>query len=79
MLGAPVDEFGEELAGVHAVGCGLHRLAGLGAHLSIRQVAGGFLILVGNAEQHADHPHRHLGAQVGDEVEAVASIRGSKL
>ena len=76
MLGAPVDELGEELAGVHAVGCQLHRFAGLGAHLVVRQVAGGFLVLLGNPEQHADHPHRHLGAEVADEVETVGADDG---
>ena len=29
------------------------------------------LVGLGDAEQHADDPHRHLGAEVGDEVEAV--------
>ena len=76
MLGAPVDEFGEELAGVHALGRRLHRLAGLGAHLIVRQIPCGFLVFLGNPEQHADHPHRHLRAEVADEVETVAADKG---
>ena len=36
-------------------------------------VADGFLVCLGNAEQHADHAHRHLRSQVRDEVEAPAS------
>ena len=31
------------------------------------------LVLLGDAEQHADGPHRHLGAEVGDEVESARS------
>src|SRR5437588_219227 len=31
------------------------------------------LIFLGNAQQHADHPHRHLRTQVGDQVEPAGS------
>ena len=47
----------------------LHRLSRLGAEVGVGAVADGLLVLLGDAEQHADHPHGHLRAQVGDEVE----------
>ena len=31
------------------------------------------LVLLGDAEQHADHPHRHPGTEVADEVETVGA------
>ena len=42
----------------------------------IDAIAQCLLILLGNAEQHPDHPHRHLRAEVCDEVEAAASDEG---
>ena len=50
---------------------GLHRLAGLGAHLRIGVVADHLLVIFGDAQQRADHLHRHLRTEVGDEVESV--------
>ena len=44
-------------------------LARLGAQLGVAVVADRCLVGLGDAEQHADHLHRHLRAEVGDEVE----------
>ena len=49
----------------------VHRLAGLGAEVRVDAVPDRLLVLLGDAEQHPDHPHRHLRAEVGDEVEAA--------
>ncbi len=38
-----------------------------------------FLESLGNTEQDADDPHRHLRAEVGDEVESVGADQRSKL
>ena len=35
--------------------------------------ADGDLVLLGDAEQHADDPHRQLGGELGDDVEAVGA------
>ena len=56
ILGAPIDVVGEDLAGVDPVLRDLHRLAGLGAHGFVRPIPDSLLVLLGNAEQHADHP-----------------------
>ena len=77
MLGPPVDVVGEHGAG-HEVLRDLHRLARLGAEVGVHVVADRFLVALGNAEEHADHLHRHLGAQIGDEVEAVRSHRAGR-
>ena len=60
----------EDLAGVEAVLGARHRLAGLGAHRFVGVVPDRLLVFLGDAEQHADHPHRHLRAEILDEVEA---------
>ena len=39
-------------------------------------VADLLLALLGNAEQIPDRPHRHEGAEIGDEVEAVGVAQG---
>ena len=49
----------------------LHRLAGLGAEVLVDPVADRLLVLLRDAEQHPDDAHRHLRAEVGDEVEAA--------
>ncbi len=67
---APVDVLREDLAGVEALGRDGHRLAGLGAHRFVGVVPDGLLVLLRDAEQHADHPHRHLRPKIFDEVEA---------
>ena len=51
----------------------LHRLAGFGAEVAVTAVADGLLVRLGDAEEHADDPHGHLGAEVGDDVEAVGA------
>ena len=50
-----------------------HGLARLGAQVGVGLVAHRDLVLLGDAEQHADDPHRHLRAEVGDEVEAAGA------
>ena len=47
-------------------------LAGQGGLAVVGDAA---LILFGNAEQHADHPHRHLLTEVVDEVELAGARR----
>ena len=47
----------------------VHRLAGLGAEVGVDLVPHRLLVLLGDAQQHPDHAHRHLGAEVTDEVE----------
>ncbi len=72
MGGPPVDVLGEPLGGAHAVAVGLVEVG----HVAIGQaqalvdpVADGLLVGLGDAQQHADGAHGHLGAQVLDEVE----------
>ena len=36
-------------------------------------IADGLLVLLGDAEEHADRAHGHLGAEVADEVEAAGA------
>ena len=64
MLDPPVDVLGEDLA----VGDGLllhvHGLAGLGPEERVGPVPDRRLVGLGDAEEHADDPHRHLGAEV---------------
>ena len=69
MLGAPIDVVGEHLAAREFVFGVPHRLAGLGAQGRVGVVADRFLVLLRDPEQHADHPHRHLCAEIRDEVE----------
>ncbi len=74
MLGAPVDVCLEHLAKDHgAAFFVLHRLAGLGAQLRIGVVADHLLVVLGDTEKRADHLHRHLRAEIGDEVEPVGT------
>jgi hypothetical protein len=47
--------------------------AGLRAQLRVAPVADVFLIVFGNAEQHADDFHRHDRAEIFDEVESTRS------
>ena len=37
---------------------------GFGPQVGVGPVADRLLVLLGDAEQHADHPHRHLGTEV---------------
>ncbi len=68
VLDAPVEVLGEHLA-VDEVLRHLLGLARLGAQPRVALVAHRLLVALGDAEQHADHAHRHLRAEVGDEVE----------
>ena len=45
----------------------------LEAQALVEPVADRLLVLLGDAEQHADRAHRHLRAEVGDEVEAAGA------
>ena len=78
VLGPPVDVLGE----LSAVGrCSLDTSIGSPAsvrRLRVDPVADGLLVLLRDAEQHADHAHRHLGAEVGDEVEASGRRRADR-
>ena len=72
MLGAPIDVLLEALARIAGLR-DVHRLAGLSAQCRIDFLAYRFLVLFGNAEQHADDAHRHLRAEIRDEVEAAGA------
>ncbi len=78
MLRPPVDVLGEDLAVRDRVLLQLHRLAGLGPEERVGLVADRGLVGVGDAEQHPDHPHRHLGTEVRDEVEACRRRRAGR-
>ncbi|HEU5024526.1 MAG TPA: hypothetical protein VFV01_06345 [Spirillospora sp.] len=70
-LAAPVDVVGEGLVRERLGPLEPHLLAVLGAQRLIGHVPDGGLVGLGDAEEHADHAHRHLGADRLDEVEAV--------
>ena len=70
VLDPPVDVLAEELSGGEAAVAVLHRLAVLGAQVRIGPLADRILVLLRNAQQHADHAHGHLRTHVGDEVES---------
>ena len=66
----PVDVVGEPAAIHHAHTLGRARgLPLVEPHAPVDLVADLLLVLLGDAQQHADHPHRHVGRQVVDEVE----------
>ena len=73
VIGPPVDVLGEQLAAREIPGEPL-RLARLGAQRRVGVLADRLLVLFGDPEQHADHPHGHLRAEVGDEVEPVRAL-----
>ena len=78
VLGAPVDVFREiALEGCPADGAGqilgVGHLARCEAQTLVDAVAERLLVLFGDAEQHADRAHRHLGAEILDEVEAAGA------
>ena len=72
MGGPPVDVLGEALGGAHALAEGLVEVGHvpLGqAQSLVDPIADGLLVGFGDAQQHADGAHGHLGAEVRDEVE----------
>src|SRR4051794_16389888 len=73
VLHPPVDVLLERLALEQLVGVGLHRLTGHRAQVLVHPVADGGLVGLRDPEQHADHPHRHLPAEVLDEVEGLGA------
>jgi hypothetical protein len=73
MIATPVDVVGEHLVGEVRPLLEVHLPAGLGAQVGVGRIPDERLVGLGDAEQHADHPHRHLGADLGDEVEAVGA------
>ena len=59
VLYPPVDELGEHLPiGDHAAGM-LHLPATFGADVLVAVLLEAFLKVLGDAEEHADHPQRH--------------------
>ena len=83
-LRPPLDVLREDLAVRDGVLLHLHGLAGLGPQDRVGPVADRGLVAVGDAEQHADHPHRHLAPRSVDEVEPVGAherveARGAEL
>ena len=84
VLGAPFDVVGEHVAAGDLVLLDDHGLAGLGAQVGVGAVAHRFLVLFGDAEQHADDAHRQHRAEFGDDVEAAGAderveARGAEL
>ena len=73
MIGSPVDVLGEHVTAGETSREPLG-LAGLGAQRRVRVIADRLLVLLRDPEQHADHPHGHLRAEVGDEVEPVRAL-----
>ena len=77
VVGSPVDVLGE--LHPHAAG---HRRFGHHAVLEpeavVEPVADGLLVVFGDAQEHADRPHGHLGAEVLDEIEPAASRRAGQ-
>ena len=77
MLGAPVDVGGVVVTEMlDRVGGDLHRPARLGAQIRVGAVPDGLVVVVGDAEQHADDPHGHLRAEIADEVEVPGPDQG---
>ena len=76
VLGPPADVLAEEVGRAHVARAFVGEV-GHGAVVQLEvvadQVPQGGLVLLGDAQQHADGPHRHLGAEVGDEVEAAGA------
>ena len=71
VLGPPVDVVGEQLGAAQAPGRRRHLVVVVvEAQALVDPVADRHLVLLGDAEQHADREHRHDRAEVGDEVEA---------
>jgi hypothetical protein len=73
MLGAPLDVLGEHRAAGDVLLAHRHRLAGHGAQVGVGLVAHRDLVLFGDPEEHADHPHRQRRGELGDDVEAVGA------
>ena len=71
VFGAPVDVVAEELVVGEVIRAVPVRLARFAADPLVGLPTDGLLIFLRDAEQHPDHAHRHLGAEVDDEVEAL--------
>ena len=70
--GAPVDVVGvDSTVGDPARIGDLNRRAGPGAQVGVIGIAHRDLLGLGDAQQHADDPHRHHRGQFGDDVEPV--------
>jgi hypothetical protein len=73
VFGTPFDVLGEHVPAGDLLLLHLHRLSGLGAEVGVGLVAHRDLVLLGDAEQHADDAHRHDRAELGHDVEALGS------
>ena len=78
MLGAPVDVLAEDVRQLRARPPlrslrEAHGLARLGAQVAVDVLAHRAPVLRRDAHEHPDDLHRHLGAEVGDEVEPVGA------
>ena len=71
VLRAPVDVVGEHLAHRRRLRRGGLGRTVLDAEALVELLADRFLVLLRDAEQHADRPHRHRRAEVTHEVEAA--------
>ncbi len=71
MVDSPVDVLGEDVAtALRAPRVG--RSTVVQPEPFVELIANRLLVFLGDAEQEADGAHRHLRAEIGDEVEAVA-------
>ena len=73
VVGAPVDVVAEDGTGQEVVLRVLHGLARFGSQRRIDVLADLVLVLLRDTEEHADHPHRHLRAEVRHEVEPAGA------
>ena len=78
MVGAPLDVVLEEVTAGDLLLFHLHRLARLGAQVGVGVLAHRDLILFGDAEQHADDPHRHLAASSATMSNRLSPTNGSR-
>ena len=76
MLGAPVDVLGEHVAVGDLLLLHLHRFPASRAQVGVGLLAHRDLVVLGDAEQHADHAHRHHRRQFGDDVEPARADEG---
>ena len=70
VLGPPVDVLAELAVGEVRVRSGERGAVVRDLQVGVEPVADDLLVLLGDTEEHPDRAHRHLGAEVGDEVES---------
>ena len=78
MTGTPIDVRGEDLVAIlgHLRQHVVRQSALFQLERVVDPVANRLLVLIRNAEQHPDGPHRHRSTDIGDEVEAALCHQG---